>query len=1203
MVSLAALWRSYGVEPSAVVGHSQGEIAAAYVAGGLSLQDAARVVCLRSRAVADLLAGHGGMGSVALTPQDAETRLARYGERLSLAAVNGPASVVVSGDGDALDALLAECEADGVWARRIPVDYPSHSVRVEDLRERLAQDLEGLEPVSGNVPFFSTVAAEVLDTADLDAGYWYNNLRRPVRFHEVVTELIDQQVGAFVEVSPNPGLTVSIASAIEAADAVGRSAAIATLRRGEGGLDRFLAALADADVHGVDIDWSACFSGTGARVVDLPTYAFQRKRYWLDALAGTGDLAGSGLAAVDHPLLATEQVLAGSEDRLLTGRVARATQPWISDHVVLDTVVVPGTAWVDVALAAGEAIGAPVLAELVFEAPLVLAEREVAHLQVRVEAPDDAGRRSLTIHSHSEGGDDGTWTRHGSGALAPETEAPSAEAVQRLAAEAWPPAGAEPVDVEALYTRLTGRGFAYGPSFLGMRAAWRRGDELFAEVTLDEEHADAATHHQLHPALFDAAMHGVIELLGEDEDDGGWMLFQWEGTRLYAPGATSLRVRVALAGDEAWSLDAVDPLGRPVVSVQRVVPRKVDPEQLALARRAHDDAIFALEWIPAPPAAAGDAPRIATLGDLPNAQWPNLPALVAAIDAGEELPEVVLALMPRADGDDAAAVARVGVQATTELLQAWLAEPRLVDTRLVLVTTAAVAARDGEAPDLATCAQWGLVRSAQAEHPGRFGLLDTDGSDSSWRTGVEQLAVRDGAVLVPRVARLRGAAPTTDPVFAPDGTVLITGGTSGLGALVARHLAREHGVRRLVLVSRRGLAAQGAPELVAELVELGCEADAVACDVADRAQLEALLADLPLTDVIHAAGVLQDAVVGSLTAEQLDRVMRPKVDAALLLSELTADHELSSFVLFSSASTLGSAGQAGYAAANAFLDALAHARRADGLPATSLVWGAWGDSGGMTGDRAEGDKARIRRLGAALLADDEGLALFDAALRRDATAPLLVPFSTGALTAMARDGALPEILSGLVPRPARGGEAVDALARRVAAVGEADRPQVVLDVVCEQVAEVLGLDAATPVDAQATFKDLGFDSLSAVELRNALTRATRLALPATLAFDHPTPAAVAQLLLDRLPSGTGGGTGRPPIDDEFARLERLVEQLAGDEQARAAVELRVRAFNNRVQRLLTAAAGGAATDVSDDDLDAVSDEEMFALIDNEFGAA
>ena len=282
--------------------------------------------------------------------------------------------------------------------------------------------------------------------------------------------------------------------------------------------------------------------------------------------------------------------------------------------------------------------------------------------------------------------------------------------------------------------------------------------------------------------------------------------------------------------------------------------------------------------------------------------------------------------------------------------------------------------------------------------------------------------------------------------------------------------------------------------------------------------------------------------------------MRPKADAALLLHELTRELPLSSFVLFSSASTLGSAGQGGYAAANAFLDGLAHARRADGLPATALVWGAWADSGGMTGDRAAGEKARIRRLGAALLADEEGLALFDAALRCDVPAPLLVPFSAGALTAMARDGSLPEILSGLVPSRARGDRAADALARRVAAVPEADRPQVVLDVVCEQVAEVLGLDGAELVEAQRSFKDLGFDSLSAVELRNALTRATRLALPATLAFDHPTPAAVAQLLLDRLSTGTGtgGGTARPPIDD---------------------------------------------------DLDAVSDEDLFALIDHEFGAS
>ena len=1218
MVSLAALWRSFGVEPVAVVGHSQGEIAAAHVAGALTLEDAARVVCLRSRAVADLLAGHGGMGSVAIAPEEVEARLAGYGERLSLAAVNGPSSVVVSGELDPLEQFLASCERDGVWARRIPVDYPSHSARVEQLRERIERDLAGIEPRSGTIPLYSTVTAEAIDTATLDASYWYRNLRERVRFNDVVTRLIEQGVGAFVEVSPNPGLTVSIASAAEAVDAAERVAAVATLRRGEGGLARFLTALGEAHVNGVDIDLSPLFNDTGARAAELPSYAFQRRRYWLDQLAGAGELASAGLVALDHPLLSIRQALAGSDDWLLSGRVACATHPWIGDHVLLDTVVVPGTAWVEAALAAGDLLGCPVLAEITFESPLVLAEREAAQLQMRVEAPDEAGSRRFSIHSCSGGAaaDDGggEWMRHGGGTLAPAADAASSEAVEQLAAEAWPPAGAEEVDVDRIYERLTDRGFAYGPWFTGVRAAWRRGGELFAEVALEEEQADAAARHALHPALFDAAMHGVVALTDDGEGSGSPMLFHWQGVRLHATGATALRVRLALVGEDAWELAAIDPLGAPVMSVEQVVTRRVEPQQLALARRSRDDAVFSLDWVEAPvPPADGTVSRFAVLGELEAGEmgerWPDLRTLVANVEAGAEPPDVVLARMPQLDGDDAAA-ARAGVHLTAELLRAWLGEDRLASARLVLVTTGAVAARDGEVPQLGACAQWGLVRSAQREHPGRFGLLDTNGREASWRVaaalaaGVTQVAAREGGVLVPRVARARAAAPTTEPLVEADGTVLITGGTAGLGALVARHLAREHGVRRLLLVSRRGPQAPGAPELTAELARLGAEATVEACDVTDRSELSRLLAavpaDHPLTAVIHAAGVLEDALLESTTAEQIDRVMRPKADAALLLDELTRELGLSRFVLFSSASTLGSPGQGAYAAANALLDALARRRRASGLPATSLVWGAWADSGGMTGERAAPEKAHIRRLGADLLGDAEGLALLDTALRRDDPAPLLVPFRASSLAAMARDGSLPEILSGLVPtRPAHGGDTVDSLRRRLSGVAEADRPQAVLDVVREHVAEVLGRDAPAAVEARATFKDLGFDSLSAVELRNGLARATRLQLPATLAFDHPTPEAVAAYLLERLPHG--GAAAPPTIERELERLERLVERLAQDRQARAGVELRMRAFNVRVQSLLASEDTTNGAPVAD--LDAASDEEMFALIDEEFGAA
>jgi polyketide synthase 12 len=363
--------------------------------------------------------------------------------------------------------------------------------------------------------------------------------------------------------------------------------------------------------------------------------------------------------------------------------------------------------------------------------------------------------------------------------------------------------------------------------------------------------------------------------------------------------------------------------------------------------------------------------------------------------------------------------------------------------------------------------------------------------------------------------------------------VLITGGTGGLGALLARHLVRRHAVRHLLLVSRRGPAAEGVAELVADLEALGCQARVAACDVSDREQVSALLGSLerPLTAVVHAAGVLDDGLIESLTPERLARVMRPKVDAALHLDELTAGAELSAFVLFSSmAGLLGNPGQGNYAAANAALDALAARRRAAGLPATSLAWGLWSERTGMTGGLELG---RLERTGVGALAAEEGLELFDRALELDEALLAPVRLDVGALGAQARAGLLPPLLRGLVREPARRTEAAGSLAQRLAGVAPAERERVAEELVRAQVAAVLGHASAGAVDPGRAFKELGFDSLAAVELRNRLTRATGLRLPATLVFDHPTSAAVARYLVPLAVPGAATNGHRPSEEDEI----------------------------------------------------------------------
>jgi polyketide synthase 12 len=1026
---------------------------------------------------------------------------------------------------------------------------------------------------------------------------------------------------------------------------------------------------------------------------------------------------------------------------------------------------------------------------------------------------------------------------------------------------------AVPVSVDGLYARLADVGFDYGPLFQGLHAAWRLGDDVFAEVALPDGAAVAGF--GIHPALFDAALHAGF--LGRGENSRAELPFSWSGVRLgrslVTKGwATKARVRVGAVDRSAVRVDVVDEAGLPVVSVGALALRPVDPEQLKTATSGQSP-LFRLGWIPVTETAPPVAARVVVLGGLatPGNRFADLVALEQALAAGAHAPDVVLMAVENGvdagttedlSPHDVAAIARRVAADTLDLLQRWLANQALAGTRLVVVTRGGVAVGD-EPAELAIATVWGLLRTAQSEHPGRFTLVDLDNheatSEPDWATLVAldepQLAVRGGALLAPRLQRAASATPTGpwrlsieqkgslddlaivssdadrqlgaqevrlevraaglnfrdvlialgiypgdaplgseaagvvlevgsdvidlapgdrvlglaldtfgpmavterqmvvpmpdtftfaqaasipvvfltayhalvdlagvrpgervlvhaaaggvgmaavqlarhlgaqvfatasrpkwDAVHAlgvdaahiassrdlgfrdrflgvtcgagmdvvldalagefidatldllprggrfiemgkadirdpgvvasehpgvryrsfdlfeagpqriqqmllevvalfeqgalthspirtwdvrrgpeafrflregrnigkvvltmpapldPDGTVLITGGTGGLGALFARHLVQRHGMRNLLLVSRRGPDAAGVPALVAELAGLGSRVEVLACDVADRAQVAELLGSLqhPLTAVIHASGVLDDGVIDSMTPQQLNRVLRPKLDAAMHLHELTAGMQLSAFVLFSSvAALIGSPGQGNYAAANAFLDALAARRRSQGLPATSLAWGLWAEAAGMAGELGDAEIARLGRMGVGALSAELGLDLFDRALGLDEALLVPVRLELAALRVQSRSGMLPPMLRGLVgTQPRRAGSAEGSLGQRLAGVPRAEWEQVSVDLVRGQVAAVLGHASGDAVDPELAFKDLGFDSLAAVELRNRLNRATGLRLPTTLIFDHPTVAAIARLLVKEV--GAAAPEPRPPATD------------------------------------------------------------------------
>ena len=1214
MVALAELWRECGVRPDAVVGHSQGEIAAAYIAGALSLEDAARVVSVRSRALARL-SGLGGMVSVALGLEELEGLLGSL-DGVSVAAVNGPGATVVSGELGGLDELLVVCEKRGVRARRISVDYAAHSSQVQEVREELIAGCGSLSPRSGSVPFYSTTLGVVVEGGTLDAGYWYRNLRETVQFEGVTRMLVREGCRAFVEVSPHPVLTIGVQETIDsvlaevevddAGEAAGGSAVavLGSLRRQEGGPDRFARSLAEAWVGGVDVDWGKVLGGVDVGLPDLPTYSFQRRRYWLDSRGGT-DVVSVGQAPAAHPLLGAEVALAGDAGWLFTGRLSLQSHPWLAEHAVMGSVLLPGTAFLELALHAGRRAGCGCVHELTLESPLLLDEQAAVQLQVSVGAPDGNGLRSLRVSARVERSaavEDGypdAWVCHASGLVGPERVGTRSALGERAGedlsclAGAWPPAGAVPVGVDDLYESLADRGLEYGPVFQGLGGVWRRGDDVFAEVSLPDEQRAQAGLFGCHPALLDAALHsaiaGPLAELAAGVDEGPLLPFCWRDVSLHATGANTLRVLLSRDGDGAISLVATDQEGLPVTSIGTLIARAVSREGIEAMGNARRRSLFHIAWnsLPTMQEAVGD--RLALLGSplSPTVDadvaamadfevYRDFTSLREALDEGLASAVAVIAYDIEGSGDGALPVigAHAGVKRMLALLQGWLAEERFQGTRLVLVTRRAVAVCAGDgAPDLVAASLWGLVRSAQTEHPGCFVLADLDDTPASWGSlraalalDEPQFALRMGNAFVPRlvsVARTESAQSTAtgmgradshpqatgladggappivaadDPwaTFGPQDSVLITGGTGMLGSLVARHLVADRGVRNVVLVSRRGIAAPGARELERELTEIGAAVTVAACEVGERDELAALIDSVTgrssLRAIVHSAGVLDDGVIDTLTPERIDRAMVGKADAAWHLHELTEKLDLSAFVLFSSvAGVFGSAGQASYAAANAFLDALAAHRRARGLPAISIAWGLWATASGMTAHLAGVELKRIERLGLRTIDTEEGLDLFDAACAMGAVdggafdpaaqpaTIVATPLDMNLSRLQARDVELPPLLRGLARVPLRraSDDADGSLARRLVGLSGEEREHLVLDLVRREVATVLA-HATGAVESERAFKELGFDSLLAVELRNRLNVLTGLRLPATLVFDRPTPAVLARHLLDEL---------------------------------------------------------------------------------------
>ncbi|MFJ9214099.1 type I polyketide synthase [Streptomyces sp. NPDC102264] len=1090
-VALFRLLESLGVKPDLVLGHSVGELSAAHVAGVLSLEDACALVVARGR----LMQARPDTG-VMLALQAGEQEIAPLlSARAGLAAVNGPESVVIAGDADAVDEVAGRFT--GRRTKRLNVSHAFHSAHMDGMLDEFRSVAEGLTFHPPRIPLVTNLTGRIVTACGPD--HWVRQVRQPVRFADGIRTALGEGVTRFLDIGPDGTPAAMIGDCLDR-DAV----VVPTQRQDRSGPEALTLAVATAHTAGAGVDWPALL-GDRRRRVDLPTYAFQRKRYWLDT-------SGAG-----HPWL-TEITELADGGWVLSGRVSASSQPWLADHVVFDTVVVPGTALLDLVVAAAGQAGAAGVGELTLSRPMVL--EDAAHVQVRI-GPAEDGRRPVTLHSKADGS--GAWSTHAEGVLVDAFGPEPAD---------WSMPALPVVDLSGFYEGFAAQGVDYGAAFHGVTELRGQGRTACGVVRLPVGEAGGFG---VHPALLDAAlqvMRAVVPAPAEAQ-----LPFQFTDVRLYATGATELRVRVDVR-DDGIRATITDAAGAPVAYIGALRLRPVSADLLRAALSVPD--LYRVVLRPVPKVPSVPEP-VRVLGRGPVSEVLGVtPAETVTGDGPRRI------LIDATGNPEGVAAAHEATAHALDLLRRLVP---LGDAELVWITRDSLAARPGDrVRGLAQAPLWGLLRAARREHPeAAIRIVDCDRIDATTLlsalsvTGEPELAVRDGELLAPRLTA--AGAPGAPTAAVADGTVLITGGTGELGRAVARHLVTEHGVRELVLTSRSGPEHPEAGSLIAELTGAGARSVRVlACDVADRTQVADVLSSVDnWSAVLHLAGVLDDGLLLDYDERRLRTVLAPKLDGAAHLAELTGHLGLSAFVLFSSVSgTLGSAGQGAYAAANAYLDALA--ARSGG---TSLAWGLWEQAGsGMTAHLAEAELGRLRRQGIAPLPVTKALRLLDRALRSpDGN---LVPVR---LDLAALEGEPPALLRGLVrPSLRRAGNDPAGVGLRMRLRGRTPDEQAasVTRLVLEEVAVVLGLPGPGALRSKAVLKELGLDSLMAMELRRRLASATEVPLPASLAFDHPTPADIAELLtrlmgIARPESGTAPEPESSPDPDAPAPARSVAE--------------------------------------------------------------
>jgi thioester reductase-like protein len=1156
-VALYRLYESWGLKAHAVMGHSIGELVAAHIAGVFSLEDACKLVSARGRLMQALPAG-GAMVSIQAAEAEILPLLDEH-RTVDIAGINGPMSTVISGDERSTLAVAAHFELLGRKVTRLVVSHAFHSSHMDPMLEEFRRVAASVNYHAPTIPVVSNVTGKLADASALcDSDYWVRHVRAPVRFREGIETLQNFGVRVYFELGPHSVLA-PMAMACLSDEAQSVTSVLHSLRKDKEDVAEVVSGLAALHCHGVSVDWEAFFSPYANGPATLPTYAFQRQRHWLDA--------------PKRPVAAREQTLSGSYPLsgarvdlsagliLHTVEIGPAFQAYLGDHVVYDHIVVPGAFYLAVLLAIAESHwpGLPIaVADVEFIRALTFKGKgDSTTLYVELMPSDDTvPGYQATVFTLEEG-------RRAERALAklePVLRLPLAD---HSSLDVTAPLGS--TDFSSFRTHMQNIQISWGPKWWWMRQV----ADATGQATLGyfEGPEGVPTNDAPLPGGFIDNTFALSLWTGKHSvtaRDTPQLPFSvgrlvWYGRR-EAPAYAELRERHSSAESSLADLRYWDSRGVPLGHMEAYSSRRAPLERFigtTIPAR-----LYAVQWQVLSVVSKLPSKRWAVLGEdgfglthtLSAQHYADVLAIAKDAAGGRVVPEVVV-VMPSTTADPLASSIALMLS-----LQAWYTDESLAGIHLVVITRRATAVHErDDGIDPTGAALWGLVRSVQSESAHRkITLVDIDDALESLPAIPEavasnepQLSIREGVLRVPRVVAVRTAPPapaaTATSAFAATGTVFITGGTGALGALVARHLVRAHGVRQLLLASRRGISAPGARELREDLEREGACVSVVECDVAEQSSLALALSGIPrehpLTAVIHTAGVLDDGVLTSLTPQKFSRVFSAKVIAAQNLHELTKNSNLSAFVLFSSlAGVLGAAGQANYAAANCFLDALAHLRHVQGLPAVSLAWGPWAGDG-MAAQLTEADRSRMARQGMPPMSAQQGLELFDAALTRPE--PMLVASRISRQDLLVRGPACPTILRSLIGPLSPTAQAVaeptiGSFANRLASTPASQQLSLIAEILRTEVAVTLGL-ASSEIRDDKFFAEYGLDSLMAIEFRNRIRALADVQLPVSALFDHPTVNDLSQALLNRLTSSgsTGLEVEQTPWRDDLRLIEHI----------------------------------------------------------------